>query len=682
MRPMRRMIATAAAMLTLTMLSAGCSNGSTEPAGPTPAVERQAEQAPPQAAETEPTQANVETGTRTAPGTREEPSAPGQTAKQDAGTGTAPEKGTPQEPEQIKPEQIKPGPEKTAPQARPTQTPTAAAQQSRKDMTSQTQAIQDAPDAMNQEMAGAPEAGSRGAMRGQFHAPRPLRRPRHGDKDRDRERHQLPDAVTFMDYQRSRTTMTGDDPVSTFSLDTDRTSYQLALNWARHGYPVHPDSVRAEEWVNSFNYGYNPPDEQDRFAVSTDVTHHPLDGEGKLLVRIGMQAPEASAERGPLNVTLVMDASGSMAEGGRVETARAAASALRESLNPDDRMAVVHFSRGVLEKHTVAHARPDEPRLQRSIAALRPTGSTNVQTGLDEGMRLAGTAAQDRPEALNYVILMSDGVANVDSADPFRILRETGHGDEESHVRLITIGVGISNYNDHLLEQLAQHGDGWYRYLDTPEQARSTFRRDNWLRLSTPFADQARAQVRWNPEAVASWRIIGYENRTAPSHQFTQERKEFAEIPSGAAATVFYEIETRTGQQDGNALRLGEIELRWTDPATGESMSQSADIADKGERNDDQYRALLEFGAAAALAADRYGSMNALERRGRTEIREQLEDLEKELARLEKRLGGLDSYRDFRFLLKHMKESMPGRGMWGPLEIPPEVPPTRSGYSP
>ncbi len=699
-RPMRRMIMTAAAaaMLTLTMLAAGCGNepaGLTGDTGPAQAVERQAEPA----VGAGPTQANVETGARAVPGTGERPNAPGQTAEQGgegpkiaerpagpavttptsddpgAGTKTAPVEMTPHGPAPREAEPQEPEPEQPAPQASPTQTPETTAQRTRKDMMG---SAQDAPDMTSQGTAAAPEASSGGTMRGQSHASPPHRRPRHGD----RERHRLPAAVTFMDYQRSRTTMTDDDPVSTFSLDTDRTSYQLALNWARHGYPVHPDSVRAEEWVNSFNYGYSPPDEPDRFAVSTDVTRHPLDGEGKLLVRIGMQAPEASAERDPLNVTIVMDASGSMAEGDRIETARAAATALRDNLDRDDRMAVLHFSRGVLEEHTVAHTRPDEPRLERSIAALRPTGSTNVQAGLDEGMRLAGRAARNRPEALNYIILMSDGVANVDATDPFRILRESGSGDDESHIRLITIGVGISNYNDHLLEQLAQHGDGWYRYLDTPEQARSTFRRDNWLRLSTPFADQARAQVTWNPEAVASWRILGYENRTAPDHQFTQERKEFAEIHSGAATTVFYEIETRTekhdGKKHGDTPRLGAIELRWTDPETGASMSQGAEIADRGERNDQQYRSLLEFGAAAALAADRYGSMNALERRGRTEIKEQLEDLESELARLEKRLSRLDSYRDFRFLLEHMRESMPGRNAWGQ----PEIPKPRSGYSP
>ena len=231
------------------------------------------------------------------------------------------------------------------------------------------------------------------------------------------------------------------------------------------------------------------------------------------MLRIGIKAPELETGQNPMNVTLVLDASGSMGEGNRVETARAAATAIGDSLEPDDRMAVLHFSREVLDRHTVSHSDPGSSRLKRSINSLSPTGSTNVQAGLDEGMWLAGQAAERRPDALNYVILMSDGVANVDATDPFRILRETGAGNAGKPIRLVTLGVGISNYNDYLLEQLAQHGDGWYRYLDSPQQARSTFTRENWLRLSTPFADQARAQVRWDAETVLSWRIIGYENR-------------------------------------------------------------------------------------------------------------------------------------------------------------------------
>ena len=123
---------------------------------------------------------------------------------------------------------------------------------------------------------------------------------------------------------------TSEDAVSTFSLDTDRTSYQLALAWARQGYDIEPDSVRAEEWINAFNYQYDPPSDDWGFAISSDVLAHPLDSR-KSLARVAFQAARVADDR-PLNVTLVLDASGSMADGNRVEIARAAAEAIRQSL--------------------------------------------------------------------------------------------------------------------------------------------------------------------------------------------------------------------------------------------------------------------------------------------------------------------------------------------------------------
>ena len=291
-----------------------------------------------------------------------------------------------------------------------------------------------------------------------------------------------PPATTFQDYTRQPFVATAEDAVSTFSLDTDRTSYQLALSWLQEGYEIEPDSVRAEEWINAFDYGYELPADDWGFAITSDVAMHPLDG-SKHLVRIGFQAAEVADDR-PLNVTLVLDASGSMGDGNRVDIARSAAEAIRQSLRPQDRVAVVHFTEGVIHDLTVEHTSPDASAVQRSIQRLAPHGSTNVQAGLNQGVRLADRIRRERPEAYNYVILMSDGVANVDATNPFAILESAYDRNALNPLRLITIGVGINNYNDVLLEQLAQHGNGWYRYLDNTGQAQATFSRDNWLALS------------------------------------------------------------------------------------------------------------------------------------------------------------------------------------------------------
>ena len=467
---------------------------------------------------------------------------------------------------------------------------------------------------------------------------------------------QSPPATTFQDYERTGFVETSVDAVSTFSLDADRTSYFLALNWARNGYTVEPDSVRAEEWINAFEYGYAHPTDERSFAITGAVVRHPLDADLNL-ARIAFQAPEFRDDT-PLNVTLVLDASGSMAAGNRVDIARAAAEAIRGSLGPNDRIAVVHFTTYVIDEYTVGHSAPDDGDVVRSIGQLRAHDSTNVQAGLDLGVELADAARRERPDAFNYIILMSDGVANVDATDPFAILESAEDTDSRNPLRLITIGVGIENYNDYLLEQLAQHGNGWYRYLDDTTQARETFTRENWLALSTPFADQTRAQVTWDPSVVKSWRIVGYENRVTPDHTFTQNRKEFAELPAGTATTVFFELELH--ERSGLVPQFGRVEVRWVEPATGESRSQTSTVSDLTGAPFGNRGELLRLGAIVGLAADRYSRLSTQVEGQEVDaagVRADLAALQGELDALAASLGSTEAYRDFEFLLDALAES-------------------------
>ena len=463
-----------------------------------------------------------------------------------------------------------------------------------------------------------------------------------------------PPDTDFKNYGRTPYVDTSEDAVSTFSLDTDRTSYFLALNWAQNGYVVEPDSVRAEEWINAFSYSYDLPRRDDSFAITSDVLEHPLGG-GRHLARIAFQAPKVRDDT-PLNVTLVLDASGSMADGNRVAIARAAAEAIRESLSSRDRIAVVHFTTEVIRGLTVEHSRPNDDDVAWSISQLTPNNSTNVQAGLNLGVRLADEARRERPDAFNYIILMSDGVANVDATNPFAILESSPDTNYRNPLRLITIGVGISNYNDALLEQLAQHGNGWYRYFDDTAQARETFSRENWLALSTPFADQTRAQVTWNPRLVSSWRIVGYENRITPDHTFEQNRREFAELPSGVATTVFYEL-VLFDEARRSSGTLGNVEVRWVDPVSGTSLTQSAPVGGRTDAPFDAGDRHLRFGSIVALASDRYSALSPQVENAEVAyggIFEDLAALQAELDSLEDRLGSTQAFRDFSFLLDQL----------------------------
>ena len=466
-----------------------------------------------------------------------------------------------------------------------------------------------------------------------------------------------PDATTFRDNERTTAVRASLDSISTFSLDTDRTSFQLALNWARAGYEVDPDSVRSEEWVNAFDYQYGQPSRPDSFAIYTDVMPHPLDS-GMVLARLGFQAPELHDDRRPLNVTLVIDSSGSMSQGSRVEIARAAADSIRRSLSHDDRISVVQFSTEVLHRLTMENHQPDSGDVSWSIGQLRPRDSTNVQAGLNRGVEIADSMRRHNPEAHNYIVMMSDGVANVDATDPFAILESARDWDSSNPLRLITIGVGIENYNDHLLEQLAQHGNGWYRYLDDVSQARALFSRESWLALSIPFADQTRAQVTWNPDVVDTWRIVGYENRITSDESFTEARKEFAEIPSGAATTVFYELRLRDHLNFGDTVSLGDVELRWVTPVSNDSNRQHAQmLARYDQPSNDLYGALLQFGAVVALAGDRYSSLPWPD--SPYNVQHELSVLQNELLRVEQHIGSLASYQDFGYVLDSITAGMP-----------------------
>ena len=169
------------------------------------------------------------------------------------------------------------------------------------------------------------------------------------------------------------------------------------------------------------------------------------------------------------------------------------------------------------------------------------------------------------------------------------------------------------------------------------------------------------------------WRIVGYENRVTPDDTFTQDRKEFAEIHSGAATTVLYELELAEDAGSLDDIQLGRVELRWVEPATGDSRTQSATLVGRPAPGiQGRQGSLAHFGAIVALAADLYSGLpDSLADQG-GEAHSGLTELLRQLRTLEGELGDLDSYNDFLFLLEHITASV--------KESSPPVPP--SGYSP
>jgi Ca-activated chloride channel family protein len=207
-------------------------------------------------------------------------------------------------------------------------------------------------------------------------------------------------------------------------------------------------------------------------------------------------------------------------------------------------------------------AATDEEAILDAIDGLQPNGSTNLEAGLRLGYALAREAFLEGDNRINRIVLASDGVANVGLTDADGILRQV-QDDAAAGIELVAIGVGMGNYNDALLEQLADRGDGFYAYVNDLEEARRLFRDDLTATLQTVALD-AKVQVTFDPDVVAEYRLLGYENRAIADDGFRDPGVDAGAIGAGHAVTALYVIRLRDDAIDGTAL--GSVRLRWTEP--------------------------------------------------------------------------------------------------------------------
>jgi Ca-activated chloride channel homolog len=317
--------------------------------------------------------------------------------------------------------------------------------------------------------------------------------------------------------------------------------------------------VRVEEFVNYFKQDYALPANV-AFGLYADGALSPFQRDGAYLVRFGVQGyavPEA--RRKLLNLTFVVDVSGSMAEEGRLEMVKQALTMLVDRLRPMDTVAIVAYTTDawVVLNPTSGG---DRKSILNAIYTLRPMNTTNVEAGLRLGYQLA--AQMYRTEATNRVILASDGVANVGNTDPAAIL-EFVHGYTAEGITLTSVGVGMGNFNDTLLEQLADKGDGNYTYVDNLEEAQRTLV-DNMVSTLQVIALDAKVQVDFNSEVVARYRLIGYENRAVADADFRNNAVDAGGLGAGHAATALYAVQLKPGATG----RLATMQLRWQDPDT------------------------------------------------------------------------------------------------------------------
>ena len=366
---------------------------------------------------------------------------------------------------------------------------------------------------------------------------------------------------TFVDAGISGFVDPSIDPESTFALDVDNGSFRVAQALVAEGLRPPAESVRSEEWVNALPYDDPAPTESD-LALRTETGMAPALDDGTQEVRVAVTARElAASDRPSVNLTLVVDRSGSMDIRTRLGLVKSSIALLAESLRPDDTVSVVAFDDTV--ELVLPPTRVDERgTILAAVDRLQPGGSTNLADGLRLGYEQA--RSEYRQGGVNVVVLCSDGVANVGMTGPEGITATIAEEGQRG-IHLVTVGYGMGNYNDHLMEQLADQGDGFYRYVDTYEEARHLYV-DELTSLLTPVADEARAQVDFDPELVTSYRLVGYDNRGMSDESFEDLSADAGELGAGHRATALYEVRLAEGVAPGT--QIGTASLRWVSATT------------------------------------------------------------------------------------------------------------------
>lgn len=375
------------------------------------------------------------------------------------------------------------------------------------------------------------------------------------------------DSTYFKNYGVNPFVDTWTDPLSTFAMDIDTASYGVMRRFIDDGNLPNPDSVRVEEYLNSFNYRYPQPDAGSNFAIYSEVAPSPWGGSGYEMVQIGIQGRAiAEADRAPTSLTFVIDVSGSMEREDRLETVKDALAMLVTQLRPDDTIGIVVYgseASSVLPPTSGA----DKRRILDAIYSLAPSGATNVEAGLDIGFEQANEALQR--EGSNMILLCSDGVANNGVTDPAALVakyeRYTSQG-----IKLSTYGFGMGNYNDVLMEQLANAGNGFYSYIDTLDEARKLFV-ENLTGTLQLIARDAKIQVEFDPGVVERYRLVGYENRDVADQDFRDDAIDAGEVGAGHSVTALYEIKRYDDARDA-AAPFATVRIRYHKIGAGQQV--------------------------------------------------------------------------------------------------------------
>ncbi len=363
-------------------------------------------------------------------------------------------------------------------------------------------------------------------------------------------------------------------PVSTFAADVDTASYVLTRRYLSSGQLPPAASVRTEEFLNYFKPDVAPPSASvgHPFALQLEMAPSYFgEDENTWMLRVTARGAERDRyERDPLALTFVVDTSGSMKTGNRLELVKKSLRLLMAELGPEDTLALVSFSNTAQVRFPM-NSVAQRGRFGEILAQLTPSGGTNAEAGLWEGFREA--ALHVKPGVVSRVVFLSDGVGNIGETDQNRILDQVAEYRSRG-IYLNTIGVGMGNHNDTFLEQLANRGDGLCNYFDTEREARRALV-ENFTGAFQPIARDVKIQVEFDPAQVESFRQLGYENRAVANADFRNDAVDAGEINAGHQVTALYELKLSAAAAERGPLATAR--LRYKSPFE----------AGQGERNEE-----------------------------------------------------------------------------------------------
>lgn len=328
-----------------------------------------------------------------------------------------------------------------------------------------------------------------------------------------------------------------DDPLSTFSIDVDAASYSNVRRYLNNDQLPPAGAVRTEEMINYFKYQYPQPTGKDPFSINTEISSCPWNKENKLVL-IGLQGKNIPVENLPTsNLVFLIDVSGSMMDENKLPLVKASMKMLTGQLREKDRISIVVYA-GNAGLVLASTSGADKIKIKTAIDALEAGGSTAG----GEGIMLAYKTAQENflKGGNNRIILCTDGDFNVGASsddDMVRLIEK----ERNKGIYLTVLGYGMGNYKDSKMQLLADKGNGNHAYIDGINEAKKVLVNEFGSTLFT-IAKDVKLQIEFNPEKVAGYRLIGYENRLLNKEDFNDDKKDAGELGSGHTVTALYEI--------------------------------------------------------------------------------------------------------------------------------------------